>query len=600
MSRLLVSAAMAAAGLAALIPATAQAQGCDAACLTDLANRYMDAVVAHDPRGLPWAERVGYAENGTKLRVGEGSWVTIDRRAAAPLVVADAQTGRVVWTGMVEDHGQPGFYAMDMKVEGGRIAAVQAVIRRKQGRQPFGDPLADAPGKAFAAALPAKARLPRGKMIALVDGYFASQASNGERVGVSFGGNCTTIENGVAMAGNLPAAKGEDASCEGALKRGLFGEYEAIRHEVIAVDEARGLVAAIGYRDLPAANVTFTARDGKSYAAEAKYPRSVGFVSLFRIEGGRIARLETIANEVPYLMPAPFNAPPGKDVVIADTGVFPENATADAAGNLYIGSFKGNIYRALPGSGTATAWIRPDATNKLASVLGVLADERSKTLWACSVPMGLDGHAGMISALVAFDLDNGDLKQRYELPPPAAACNDLAIDRDGTAFIADTSNGRIFTLKPGAGDMTLLVEDKALLVGVDGIAFSDDGLLYVNNVRQHTMFRVNRRADSSFASLTRLNVSQPLEGPDGLRPIGGNRFLQAEGPGGRISLLTIEGDDVTMKVLKDGMDGVPGVTHIGDTAYAIESKGRFMFDPALKGQDPGEFALRAVPLGGIR
>jgi len=596
MSRFLVSAAMAAATMA-LLPAAAQAQSCNEACLTDIANRYMDAVTKHDPRGLPWGEAVGYAENSTKLRIGEGSWVTIKSRTSAPLVVADAQTGRVVWTGMVDDHGQPGFYAMDMTVKDGKIAAVQAVIRRQQGRQPFGDPVAHKPDKAFTTTLPARARLPRGKMIALVDGYFASQAANGETIGVTFDKGCTTIENGVAMMGNLPAAKGDDASCEGALRRGLFGEYEAVRHEVVAVDEARGVVAAIGYRDLPAAQISFTARDGKSYAGEAKYPRSVGFVSLFRIEGGKIARLETIANEVPYLMPAPFNAPPAKDVVIADTGVFPENATADAAGNLYIGSFKGNIYRALPGSGTATAWIRPDTTNKLASVLGVLADDKANTLWACSIPMGQEGQ---ISALVAFDLDTGDFKQRYEMPAPASACNDIALDKDGTAFIAETTNGRIFTLKPGASAVSLLVEDKAQLVGVDGIAFSGDGTLYVNNVRENTMLRVNRKADGSFASLTRLNVSQPLSGPDGLRPIGGNRFLQAEGTAGRISLLTIEGDDVTMKILKDGMDGVPGVTHIGDTAYAIESKGRFLFDPALKGQDPGEFALRAVPLGGIR
>jgi len=523
--------------------------------------------------------------------------VTIDRRAEAPLVVADPQTGRAVWVGRVDDHGQPGFYAMDMRVDGGKIAAVQTVIRRKQGRQPFGDPVIYAPGKAFGAALPAKARLSRGKMIALVQDYFASQAANGEGATVPFAKGCAAMENGVAMAGNLPAAKGADASCEGALTKGLFGEFEAVRHEVIAVDEARGLVAAIGYRDLPAAMTSFTARDGTVYPSEAGYPRSVGFVSLFRIESGKIARIETVANEVPYLMPAPFNPPAAKDVVIADTGVFPESASADGAGNLYVGSFKGNIYRALPGSDTAIAWIRPDATNKLASVLGVLADEKTGTLWACSVPMG---QAGQTSALVAFDLATGAFKQRYELPPPASACNDVAFDKDGTAYIAETTNGRIFTLKPGADAVALLVEDKAQLVGVDGIAFSDDGTLYVNNVRQNTMLRVNRKADGSFASLTKLNVSQALNGPDGLRPLGGNRFLQAEGPAGRISLLTIEGDDVTMTVLKDGMDGVPGVTTIGDTAYAIESKGRFMFDQSLKGQDPGDFALRAVPLGGIR
>jgi hypothetical protein len=595
MSRALVSAAALAASLA--FSGSAQAADCDAACMTGLANSFMDAMIRSDPRGLPWADKVGYAENSTRVRIGESSWVTIKGRSKAPLVVADPTSGHVVWAGMIDDHGQPGFYAMDMKVKGGKIAAVQSVIRRKEGRPPFGDPVAYAPDKAFAASVPAKARLTRGKMVALVDSYFAAMKANGANLSVGFDKGCTLIENGVAMTGNLPAAKGGDASCASALGRGLYGEYEAVRHEVLAVDEAKGLVAAIGYRDLPGAQMSFTARDGATYPAEAHYPHTVGFVSLFKVEGGKIARIETIANEVPYLTPAPFNTPVPRDVVIADTGVFPESAVADSAGNLYIGSFKGNIYRALPGSDTAIAWVRPDGTNKFASVLGVLADEKTGTLWACSVPMGKPGE---VSALVALDLKTGNTKARYELPAPASACNDIALDKDGTAFIAETTNGRIFTLKPGATAVSLLVEDKALLGGVDGIAFGGEGTLYVNNVRQNTMLRVNRKADGSFASLTTLRVSAPLDGPDGLRPLGGNRFLQAEGPAGRLSLLTIEGDDVTVKVLKDGLDGVPGVAHIGNTAYAIESKGRFLFDPKLKGQDPGAFALRAVPIGGVQ
>ncbi|MBT2187477.1 SMP-30/gluconolactonase/LRE family protein [Sphingobium nicotianae] len=596
MSRQMIRFALAATSLA-LVPATARAQSCDAACMADLANRFMDAMTKADPQGLPWAEKVGYAENSTKVRIGESSWVTIKGRAKSPLVVADPQTGHVTWIGMIDDHGQPGFYAMDMRVKDGKIAAVQSVIRRKEGRPPFGDPATYAPDKKYATVVPGKARLPRGQMIGLVDAYYAGLASNGAKLSVGFDKGCAVIENGVRMTGNLPAVAGGDAGCESAFKRGLYGELEAVRHQVLAVDEARGLVAAIGYRDMPGAKTSFTAQDGTTYPAEALYPRTVGFVSVFKIEGGKIARLETIANEVPYLMPAPFNAPKAKDVVIDDTAVFMESATSDSAGNLYSGSFKGNIYRAVPGSGTAIAWIRPDATNKLASVLGVLADEKSNTLWACSIPMGKTGE---VSALAAFDLKSGAFRQRYEMPAPASACNDIAIDKDGTAFVAETTNGRILTLKPGAREVSLLVEDKALLVGVDGIAFGGDGTLYVNNVRQNSMLRVNRKADGSFASLTPLKVSMPLNGPDGLRPIGGNRFLQAEGPAGRISLLTIEGDVVTMKVLKDGMDGVPGVTTIGHTAYAVESKGRFLFDPAMKGKDPGVFALRAVPLGGIQ
>jgi sugar lactone lactonase YvrE len=596
MKNVLLSAAVALSALA-MTPAVAQAQTCDAACLNGLADGFMSAMTTANPVGLPWADRVLYAENSAPVRIGESSWVTIKTYSDRPLLVADSQTGRTVWFGSIEDHGQPGFYAMDMKVKGGKIAAVQSVIRRKEGRQPFGDPLAYTPDRKFSTALAANARLPRGQMEAVVDAYFTSMAGNGAAMGVSFDRGCVNIENGVAMAGLLPTARASDAGCETALRRGLYAELEAVRHEVVAIDEARGLVAAIGYRDLPGAQTSFTARDGKAYPAEAKYPRTFGFVSIFKIESGRIARIETISNEVPYLMRAPFAKPIPKDIIVADKDVFPENADVDSQGNFYIGSFKGNIYRAVPGSTQAVAWIRPNETNKLASVLGVLVDERSNTLWACSAPVGA---SAQVSALLAFDLKSGDFKKRYELPAPASACNDIAIAKDGTAYIAETANGRIFTLAPGAEVLSLFVEDKAVLGGVDGIAFSEDGILYVNNVRQNTMLRVNRKADGSFASLTKLNVSMPLNGPDGLRPIGGNRFVQAEGPAGRVSLLTIEGDDVMMKVLRDGMDGVPGVTYFRGIAYAIESKGRFLFDPSLKGQDPGEFALRAVPIGGLR
>ena len=159
MIRELVSAAALASGLAFTSAAQAQAPvpACDVACMTDVANRFMDAMTRSDPQTLPWADRVGYAENSTKLRIGEGSWVTIKGRSKTPLVVADPQTGHVVWTGAIDDHGQAGFYAMDMKLRRGRIASVQSVIRRKEGRPPFGDPVTYAPDRTFTTdvALPA-------------------------------------------------------------------------------------------------------------------------------------------------------------------------------------------------------------------------------------------------------------------------------------------------------------------------------------------------------------------------------------------------------------------------------------------------------------
>jgi hypothetical protein len=84
MSRPFLTGAVALAALA-LGSAGAQAQSgaCDAACMADLSSRFMAAMTRADPRGLPWAAKVGYAENSVRQRVGEGSWVTIKAAGSA-------------------------------------------------------------------------------------------------------------------------------------------------------------------------------------------------------------------------------------------------------------------------------------------------------------------------------------------------------------------------------------------------------------------------------------------------------------------------------------------------------------------------------------
>lgn len=284
------------------------------------------------------------------------------------------------------------------------------------------------------------------------------------------------------------------------------------------------------------------------------------------------------------------------DVTIADAMVFPESLSADAAGTLYVGSVKGIIYRALAGSDMATAWIKPNATNGLQRVLGIVADDRSRTLWACTSPAVLPGPSTPgAAAVVAFDLTTGALKARYPLPGPPGACNDIAIASDGTAFVTEGSNGRLFAIAPGTKQATLFAQDPAL-VGVHGIAFAGDGKLYVNNAHQNMILRVDRKPDGSFASLTRLIVSMPLNGPSGLRPLQGSQFLQAEEQGGRVSLLTISGDRVDVKVIEDNIPGTAAVDHVGDVAYTAEGKINYLFDPKLKGKDPGPFVMRAVPM----
>lgn len=296
----------------------------------------------------------------------------------------------------------------------------------------------------------------------------------------------------------------------------------------------------------------------------------------------------------------------GKDVTIDDSAVFPESIAADAAGNIYASSLKGIIYRATPGSDKAVAWIKPNDTNKLLWTLGVLPHEASNTLWVCTTPAGFLTPPRLgDAALVAFNLKTGAFKARYVMPrptgekaPPTGTCNDMAVARNGKIYITDTSIGRLFSIARGAKEMVLESADP-LLVGVEGPAFSADNVLYLNNTRQNTILRVNRDGSGKFVSLTKLNLSMPINGGDAFRPYKGNQFLQAETGGkGRATLVTINGDNADVKILGDDTGGGAAITHIGDIFYTVPGKIQYLFDPKLKGQDPGPFIIKAQPIGG--
>lgn len=284
------------------------------------------------------------------------------------------------------------------------------------------------------------------------------------------------------------------------------------------------------------------------------------------------------------------------DIQIMDTQVFSESITSMADGTVFAGSVKGIVYRAEPGSAQAHEWIHHSPENGILTILGVLADEASNTLWLCSAPnfFGPERSKGTTS-LMAFDLKTAAQKGVYPFPAPGGACNDVTIAKDGTAFASDTSNGRILKLAPGASALTVYGED-ALLRGIDGLAFSADGTLYVNNVQTSQLIRVDPGASGLMGKLTTLKVSRELHGPDGMRLIDGRRFIQAESGTARLSIVDIEGDNASITVLRDDLKSSPGATVVGNTAYVIESNISYLLDPKLKGQEPEAFMLYAVPL----
>ena len=256
------------------------------------------------------------------------------------------------------------------------------------------------------------------------------------------------------------------------------------------------------------------------------------------------------------------------DIEINDTMVSPESITSAQDGTVFFGSAtKGTIYRAAPGAARAEAWIQPGNTG-LMNVLGVFADDRANTLWVCSSATGGRRGAPLVgeTTLRSYDLRTAAVKGVYPFPG-GGLCNDIAVAQDGTTYATDTTGGRILRLKPGASALDVWAMDPLLAV-VDGIALLADGSVYANTFTTGRLLRLQVRPDGSAGPPMQLETSQPLVRPDGLRSVGRNRMLQAEGEG-RVEEITIDGTRAQVRVLREGLTNATAVTLVGDTAFVL-------------------------------
>lgn len=276
--------------------------------------------------------------------------------------------------------------------------------------------------------------------------------------------------------------------------------------------------------------------------------------------------------------------------------LFPESITSDAAGNIYIGSNPGMIFRAQPGAETAPAWIVPDETNGLATVFGVLADDPRGLLWVCSNDMA----GGGAPAIKTFSLADGSFAASYPLAVDGPAmCNDMTIAANGDVYASEMMGGRIVKLANG-GEAFESWAVSPEFASIDGIAFSSDGALYANAIQRNTFLQIGIEDNGLFDNVEVLETSQPLNAPDGLRALPDGRMVQSEGNSGTITVLTIpETGPVQVEVIASGIDYASSVTVANGRAFYPEGKLSFMFDPAKQSQDPGPFIIRnaAIPGG---
>ncbi|MBN2425081.1 MAG: hypothetical protein JXR46_02290 [Calditrichaceae bacterium] len=283
--------------------------------LINLMDQYLEALVKHDPAGVPLAANVKLVENTEVTPVGKGLWETA---TAGPqnfrIYVPDTVAGQVAFLGVIEENNNPTILAARLKLVDDKITEIDHLVIH--GDTPL-NPNMSQVRPAILEPLKPCDYVKREEMLKIANSYYeAIIQDNGEVA--PFADDCQRRENGGTTA-NYDENSGEEVAddyflvfrkmkCTEQLSTGCMSYITDInRRRFIAVDEKLGLVFAFsmfvhdgepkvmkitgvpgvtelennwGPFDLPAAHV-FKIRNGQIHEIEA-----IGYIAKHGIKNG--------------------------------------------------------------------------------------------------------------------------------------------------------------------------------------------------------------------------------------------------------------------------------------------------------------------------
>ncbi len=325
------------AGCKSPAPQSAAKNTCsDRACLEKYVDQYMDAMLAHEVSPKLFAKDCRFTENGVHLPLGdEGLWSSMVGKGTYKFYIPDLETQQVAFIGTAREEAQkPGIdppsvvaVALRLKIQDGLISeAEQLVIRPESNllnpnapRSPSAGENIEkmgSPNPIFAEVIPEAERPSREEMIETANYYFSGMQKNDGKGFYPFTDDCDRYENG-GRATNNPLKPGEKKpdpktstvysgawGCREQFESGLIHFVSRIRdRRFAAVDRERGIVFSFGFFDHGAGKTRrFKTLDGRDVIEGPAEPWTWQIAELFKVEKGKIRRIEAVLHRCPYGM----------------------------------------------------------------------------------------------------------------------------------------------------------------------------------------------------------------------------------------------------------------------------------------------------------
>lgn len=303
------------------IGAGAQRGSCDRACLEGSVDQYVDAMLAHNPKLVPLAKNVKFTENGQRLEIPDALWNSIVGKGGYRLFVDDPEAGEVAFIGTVREEGRnpgegtPAAFALRLKIENRQITEAETIVVRNERAAQNIEKLGK-PNPVFLEAVPPAERMSREDLIQTANQYFSGMEKNDGKGNYPFTDDCNRIENG-SQTTNAPTPAGQQRpdpatatgysaqwGCKEQFQSGLLHFVWRIRdRRFVAVDPERGLVFSFAFFDHALGKQrTFQTPSGRTVTAGPTQPWTWELAEMFKIEKGKIRRIEAILDRAPYGM----------------------------------------------------------------------------------------------------------------------------------------------------------------------------------------------------------------------------------------------------------------------------------------------------------